>query len=67
MNELKMTEESPVKVIDDELTKYHFKKANFYCLRCGASDIVIKDNVKFFANVLITVLEVKVHLLIMHV
>jgi len=32
MNELKMTEESPVKVIDDELTKYHFKKANFNCL-----------------------------------
>jgi len=31
------------------------------------SEIVIKDNVKFFANVLITVLEVKVHLLIMHV
>jgi|GEM_PF-1494991 len=32
MNELKMTEESPVKVIYDELTKYHFKKANFNCL-----------------------------------
>jgi transposase-like protein len=45
-----MTEESPVKLIDEELTKYHFKKANFYCLRCGASDIVIKDNVKFFAE-----------------
>ena len=27
-----MTEESPVKVIDDELTKYHFKKANLNCL-----------------------------------
>ena len=45
-----MTEESPVRVIDEELTKYHFKKTNFYCLRCGASDIVIKDNIKFFAE-----------------
>ena len=41
---------SPVKVIDEELTKYHFKKANFYCLRCGASSVVIKDNIKFFAE-----------------
>lgn len=41
---------SPLKVIEEELTKYHFKKANFYCLRCGASDVVIKDNVKFFAQ-----------------
>jgi transposase-like protein len=50
MNELMMTEESPVKVIDEDLTKYHFKKANFYCLRCGAFDIIIKDDVKFFGE-----------------
>jgi hypothetical protein len=25
MNELMMTEESPVKVIDEDLTKYHFQ------------------------------------------
>lgn len=50
MSELMMTEESPVKVIDEDLTKYHFKKPNFYCLRCGASDSIIKDDVKFFGE-----------------
>jgi transposase-like protein len=45
-----MTAESPVKVIDEETTKKRFKKTNFYCLRCGTSDIVKKDNIKFFAE-----------------
>ena len=50
MNEWIMTAESPVKVIDEETTKKRFKKTNFYCLRCGAPDIIKKDNIKYFAE-----------------
>jgi hypothetical protein len=45
-----MTAESPVRVIDEESTKKRFKKTNFYCLRCGTPDVVIKDNIKYFAE-----------------
>ena len=49
-NEWIMTAESPVKVIDEETTKKRFKKTNFYCLRCGAPEIIKKDNIKYFAE-----------------
>jgi len=45
-----MIAEYPVKAIDEETTKKHFKQTNFYCLRCGAPDVVKKDNIKFFAE-----------------
>jgi transposase-like protein len=45
-----MTAESPIRVIDEESTKKRFKKNNFYCLRCGAANVVKKDNIKFFAE-----------------
>jgi hypothetical protein len=45
-----MTAESPVRVIDEESTNKRFKKTNFYCLRCGTPDVVIKDNIKYFAE-----------------
>ena len=45
-----MKAEYPVKHIDEETTKKRFTQTNFFCLRCGASDIVKKDNIKFFAE-----------------
>lgn len=45
-----MIAEYPVKAIDEESTKKRFKQTYFYCLRCGAPDIVKKDNIKFFAE-----------------
>jgi hypothetical protein len=45
-----MTPEYPVRVIDEETTKKHFKKTNFYCLRCGSHNVVKKDNIKYFAE-----------------
>ena len=45
-----MTGESPVNMIDEETTKKRFKKANFYRLRCGAPDVVKKDNIKYIAE-----------------
>jgi hypothetical protein len=41
-----MIAEYPVKAIDEETTKKRFKQTNFYCLRCGAPDVVKKDNIK---------------------
>ena len=60
-----MTAESPIKVIDEETTKKRFKKTNFYCLRCGSPDVVKKDNVKYFAERKISILEVNPRLLMM--
>jgi hypothetical protein len=60
-----MIAESPVKMIDEETTKKRFKKTNFYCLRCGAPDVVKKDNVKYFAERKISILEVNPRLLMM--
>ena len=45
-----MTAEYPLKVIDEATTKKHFKKTNFYCVRCGSNNVVIKDNIKYFAK-----------------
>jgi transposase-like protein len=45
-----MIAEYPVKEINEEITKKRFTQTKFYCLRCGAFDIIKKDNMKFFAE-----------------